>query len=411
MFGKRQNIGPELVAPAGDWASLRTAVDQGADSVYFGIKALNMRHGASNFEAQEITKVMAFLHDQGKKGYVALNTIIYDHEIKKVERILKAAKQAGVDAVIGWDAAVVAIARALRLRVHLSTQASVANTRALKFYAGLGVKRVVLARECTLEDIRHIMHEIKVNKIPCEIEAFIHGAMCVSISGRCFLSGFAFAQSANRGKCLQPCRREYIIQDKEEGGQFILGEDYILSPEDLCTIDFMDQLVDSNVHAFKIEGRMRKAEYVGVVTSVYRQAIDAHRAGRLTPKVKREFKERLSKVYNRGFCDGFYFGEPQGSISRRQRHLFEKVFIGEVIKFYKKVGVAEVLLRQGPLTKDDTLLFIGKSLPLRTVRAHEMQQDHQFITEAQKGQKVGIKVPCEVKPHDKVFIWKAKGSR
>ena len=399
---------PELVSPAGDWSALNSAVENGADSVYFGIKGLNMRNLADNFDISEIRKVMNLLHKHKRKGYLTLNTLIMSPELSKVKKVLRESKAGGVDGVILWDMAVFSWAKELRLPIHLSTQASVANTKALDFFIQQGVKRVILARECSLSDIRQMSQFIKRKKLACEIEVFIHGAMCISVSGRCWLSYYCHHTSANRGRCLQPCRREFLIKDSDADVDYILGEDYLLSSKDLCTIDFIDQLVTSGIDVFKIEGRMRSSEYLKVVTSVYRQAIDAFCEGKLGEALKIELKEKLGTVYNRGFTSGFYFGQPEDGISRKLEHTYEKVFLGEVTKFYKKISVAEVFVRNGPLKKGDELLFIGKSTSARFVTIEELQRNHVFVEKAIKGQSVGIKLPFVVKSKDKVFIWRKK---
>lgn len=400
---------PELVAPGGDWPSIRAAVAAGADSVYFGVKTLNMRHEASNFDLLEIKKVMAFLHEHGRKGYLTVNTVILEGEREQLKKIFKTAATAKVDAVILWDAAALSMAKEFKLPVHLSTQASVANVEAVKFYAKLGVKRIVLARECTLKDIAHIAKEIKKRKINCGLEVFIHGAMCVSISGRCFLSELSFDKSANRGECLQPCRREFSIKDVENEVEYVLGKDYVLSPKDLCTIDFIDQLITSGVAAFKIEGRMRSPEYIRVVVGAYRKAMDAFAKGKLIAKFKGELKEELVKVYNRGFSSGFYFGPPgTKDMSKGLGHSHEKIYLGEVKKFYKNLMVADIRIQNGILKKGDTLLFIGRATPALEAQAGEMQSNHQFVDEAPKGTAVGVKLPFLVRPKDKVFLWKEK---
>lgn len=399
---------PELVAPAGDWSSLRTAVENKADALYFGVKNLNMRDKASNFDLLEIKKVMNFLHQNDKKGYLTLNTIIMNDEIEKVRNILKKSKEAGVDAVILWDLAVFSMAREMRLPIHLSTQASVSNIEEVKFFSKLGVKRIVLARECKLIDIRKIKEEMEKEGIDCEIEVFIHGAMCVSISGRCFLSQYSFGESANRGRCLQPCRREYLIKDIQDGEEYKLGKDYVLSPKDLCTIDFIDELLDANIDAFKIEGRMRSPEYIKVATSVYRNAIEEYCKEELTDSRKQNLKSKLREVYNRGFSDGFYFGTPESDKSRRLEHLYKKVYLGDVEKFYKKINVAEVAVKNGSLEKGDKIQIMGKKTPARFIIAEEIQKEHQFVEKVDKGERCGIKLPFRVRKKDKIFRWKKK---
>ena len=399
---------PELVAPAGDWPALVTAIDSGADSVYFGVKGLNMRNLAGNFDAYEIEKIMNFLAARKKRGYLALNVIIMEHELKKVETILKKARQAGINGVILWDMAVMNIANKLKLPVHLSTQASVSNSAALESFAHFGAKRVVLARECTLTEIRKIIKKKTEKKINCRIEAFIHGAMCISISGRCFLSSYSSGKSANRGECLQYCRREFSVKDSEDEGNYILGRDYALSAKDLCTIDFIDGLIEAGIDAFKIEGRRRAPEYVKVVTGVYRRAIDAYFEGNLTASLKKQLKVQLRRVFNRGFSSGFYFGAPQNALSAQLENTYEKVFLGEVVKFFKKINVAEIHLQNKPLHKGQELLFIGRSTPASFTKAEELQQKHEFVNNVKKGELAGIKLPFIVKPKDKVFLWRKK---
>ncbi|RKY35937.1 MAG: U32 family peptidase [Candidatus Omnitrophota bacterium] len=396
---------PELVCPAGDWSALLTVVENGADSVYFGIKGLNMRNMAANFDVLELKKIMNFLHKNNKRGYLALNVIVFDRELKKIEKILKYAKIAQVDAVILWDMAIFSLAKKIGLCIHLSTQASVANTEAAIFFAGLGAERIVLARECTLSDIKNISTQLKKNKIRCEIEAFVHGAMCISISGRCFLSAYSSGKSANRGECWQYCRREFLIKDETAEADYVLGKDYLLSAKDLCTIDFIGQLIDAGITSFKIEGRGRASDYLKVVTSVYRKAIDAYANGCFSEQMRNEFKQKLDSVFNRGFSTGFYFGQPQNAISRSLENTYLKVFLGEVVKFYKKINVAEIIVRNQVLKKGDKLLFTGKHSAARFVYAEQLQQNHNFVEQVKKGEYAGIKLPFQVKPKDKVFLF------
>jgi len=303
---------------------------------------------------------------------------------------------------------VLSLAKKLALKVHLSTQASVSNFKSLEWFAKQGVSRIVLARECTLEQIKKIINQIRKKSIKCEIETFIHGAMCVSLSGRCFLSQYSFKKSANRGECIQPCRREYLIKDKQEGEEYLLGEDYVLSPKDLCTIDFIDDLIESGISSFKIEGRIRSSEYVKIVTESYRQAIDAFFAGKLNKPLKEKLKAKLGSVYNRGFSSGFYFGQSKDAVSRRLEQTCEKIYLGEVKKFFKKISVAEIELQNAGLEKGEELLFSGKSTPAQFCVAKELQVDRQFVDFAKKGSFVGVKLPFYVKPNDKVFIWRKK---
>jgi len=395
---------PELVAPSGDWSSLQSAVSSGADATYFGVKGINMRHTASNFDILEIKKIMEFLRKNGKKGYLALNTTIYDDELDKTKKILITAKKSRVDAVILWDMAVLSMAKKAGLNIHLSTQASVSNFSALEFYAKLGVKRAVLARECDLKEIKNIAKKIKKHKLNCAVETFIHGAMCVSISGRCFLSHHIFGESANKGKCLQPCRREFLIKDTESECEYVLGKDYILSAKDLCSITFIDKLIKAGISAFKIEGRARSSEYVSIVTSAYRIAIDEFFKGRLTKRLKEKLFARVGEAYNRYFSKGFYFDKPYDLGATIQKG-YDKIYLGDIRKFYKKIGVAEILIHNEGLKAGQDILVVGKNTPASFARVSEIEIDHKPISFAEKGKKVGVKIPFPVHVKDKVFIW------
>jgi U32 family peptidase len=330
-------------------------------------------------------------------------------ELSKARLILQKAQKAKTDAVILWDMAVMDMARELGIPIHLSTQASVANSQALRFYQQCGAKRIVLARECTLTDIKEIKKSIVKEGVDCKIETFVHGAMCVSISGRCLMSYASHGLSANRGACVQPCRQEFEIKDKEGNFQFVVGENYVMSPKDLCAVDFLDELIEVGIDAFKIEGRIRSAEYVKTTVAVYREAIDLYFEGRLDDAFKRQAYERLATVYNRGFSTGFYFGQPKEALSEGLQHTFEKVFIGEVTKYFKRLSVAEIQLQADNLKQSDQILFIGKTTPAEVMTVTEMKDNHDFIKEATKGSKVGVKVPFKVKPRDKVFRWQRKG--
>ncbi len=399
---------PELLAPAGDWPSLRAAVKNGADSIYFGIKSMNMRDNAENFDVLELKKVMQYLHENAKKGYLSLNIIIMNDELSKVEKILIKAKEAKVDAVILWDMAVLSLAKKIGLEIHISTQASVSNITAIKEYVRLGAKRIIMARECTLADLKEIKKNINEENIDCEMEAFIHGAMCVSVSGRCFLSLYSHGLSANKGKCVQPCRREYLIKDKEEEMEFIVGEDYLLSPKDLCAIDFIEEIINSGIDSLKIEGRMRSPEYVKAVVSTYRKAIDLFLSKGLTSEDKKAFKSDLSAVYNRGFSTGFYFGQPQDAVSLKLENTHQKVFLGTVTRYFKKIQVAEIALKSAGLARKDEIIFIGKNTAAETIEVKEIALHNKFIDKASKGDIIGVKVPFVVKPKDKVFRWEKK---
>lgn len=395
---------PELIAPAGDWSSLSSAVASGADAVYFGVKGLNMRHSARNFDILEMKKIMDLLHSKKRKGYLALNVMVRDSEMPKVRRVLEEAASSGVDAVILWDMAVLSLVTEHGLAAHLSTQASVSNFEALRKYAELGIKRAVLARECSLDEIRSIISSSRDSGIDCAVETFIHGAMCVSVSGRCFLSHETFSRSANRGDCLQPCRREYSIKDTDGECEYILGKDYVLSAKDLCTVMFIDELIRTGINAFKIEGRMRSPEYSGTVTAVYREAIDAFSENRLSPALKEDLLKRLKGTFNRGFTPGFFRGRPDDTGASPGKS-YEKTYLGEVKKYYKKIGVAEVNVTARGINRGDCLLVSGAMTPAMFFTADGMQVDHEPVDKVSCGAAVGIKTPLPVRPADKVFYW------
>ena len=394
----------ELLAPAGNWSCLKTAVENGADAVYFGIKHMNMRDNAGNFEINELSGVMRYLHDHRRKGYLTLNTIYYNNEMGKLEQIVSAAKDAGVDAIICWDMAVFHLAKKAGIPIHISTQASVSNYQAFRFYAELGSSRIILARECSLEDIAEISRRAESDGLHCEIETFVHGAMCVSVSGRCFLSGETFGKSANRGQCIQPCRRLYRITDVEdENNAYILGHDYVLSPKDLCSIEILPELIDAGISSFKIEGRIRPPEYVKTTVSCYRKALDAIESGKYTPRLGAMLKEELAKIYNRGFSEGFYKGLDADWISRGPAAKESKTYCGEVVNYYHKIQVAEFAVRANGLSVGDKILIYGKNTPAQYHIIEEIQIHHQSVPSVGKGENCGIKISVPVRPGDKLF--------
>ncbi|MBW2963200.1 U32 family peptidase [Candidatus Woesearchaeota archaeon] len=390
----------ELLAPVGNWIMLEAAIQAGADSVYLGIKGTNMRARAQNFELKDLEKITQHAHKNKVKVYLTVNTIVYDNEIKKIKEILKVAKKAKVDAVICWDLAVIQEAKKLKLPIHISTQASISNFEALKFYYKLGARRFILARELSLEQIKEIKKKIKQNKLKAEIEVFIHGAMCVSISGRCFMSQFSFNKSANRGECWQPCRREYLIKDKENEIEFKLGHNYILSPKDLCTIEFIDKLINAGIDCFKIEGRNRSPEYVKTVVSAYRKVINS-------PKNKNLIKQQLEKlktVYNKGFSTGFFLGKPinQWSDQYGSKATETKKYLGKVLNYYNKSQVAEILLEAGSLKIGDKIMIQGNKTGVIEQKITSMEINKKKVKIASKGKRIGLKTK-KARENDKVY--------
>lgn len=424
---------PELISPAGDWPSLQAAIEAGADAIYIGTKDLNMRATTKNFELNELKKITKLARKNKVKIYLTLNTIVYPDEIKKIKQILKTAKEAKIDAVHAWDFSIINECQKLKIPVHLSTQASIANVEAINTLTSKFkiIERIILARELSLEQIKEIKKKTKV-----EIEVFIHGAMCVSVSGRCFLSQFTFNKSANRGDCLQPCRREYTITDVEEKHKFKLGNNYILSPKDLCTLPFVDQLIDAKIDAFKIEGRNRSPEYVKIVTQVYRQVIDLYSNENLlikkskikqkdfkktkqqlmkTKKIQKEFfgpsklknnlLGQLKTVYNRGFSSGFFLNKPlnEWTDTYGSKATTTKTYIGKVRNYYQKIKVAEVKIETKELSIGDNIMIQGPTTGVITQKLKEMQINHKKIKKAKKGQSIAIKT-TKVRPNDKVFL-------
>ncbi|MCX6717810.1 MAG: U32 family peptidase [Candidatus Taylorbacteria bacterium] len=403
---------PELLSPIQDYTSLMTAINNGADAVFFGIKGFNMRAGAKNFTIKDLPKITKIAHKNNVKAYLAINIIIYEEEIKKVREILKKVKNAGVDAIICWDFAIIQIAKELGIEVHISTQASIANSKTAEFYRNLGAKRIVLARECSIKQIKEIKKNTKV-----EIEIFIHGAMCVSISGRCFMSQFLYGKSANRGECMQPCRRKYLIKQIDGGKELELGEDYVLSPKDLCTIDFIEKIIDIGVDCFKIEGRNRSPEYVAIVTKSYRTIIDFICSAKKRDKnfneqltkLKEDLFQKLETVYHRGSSSGFYLGKPinEWTDSSGNQATQKKVYIGKVSNYYSKINVAEILIQGNTKIKiADTIIFQGPTTGVMEQEIISLEKNHKPIKIAGKGEKIAVKVTSDVKKNDEVYVYK-----
>ncbi|MDD3178700.1 MAG: U32 family peptidase, partial [Candidatus ainarchaeum sp.] len=370
---------PILLSPVGSWEMFYSSIEAGCDAIYLGIKGINMRERANNFTLIELKKLILIAHKKNIKVYLTLNTIIFETEIKKIENIIKKTKKYGIDAIIAWDLSVISLCNKYKIKVHLSTQASVSNSLALEEYYKKGVKRFVLARELSLEQIKQIIKHAKKISKKIEIETFIHGAMCVSISGRCFLSQFLYGNktSANRGKCIQPCRREYLIKDKETGKELDVYNNYILSPKDLSTIKFIDKLIYAGIEVFKIEGRARSPEYVKVVTRCYRKAIDLAINKKLTKKIKDKLEEELKTVYNRGFSDGFYMGYPlnEWNDTYGTKATKRKIFLGKICKIYKKINVAEIKMQDNSFKLNDTLLIIGPKTGVIEEKITSIQKD------------------------------------
>ncbi len=395
---------PELMAPAGDWTMLRTAVNNGANAVYFGVEKLNMRAKAKNFLLDDLNEIVSFCKEHQVKTYLTLNTILFEEELIELDEIIPAAKKAGVDMIICWDFGIIEKCNQYEIPFAVSTQASIANSSSAKIFERLGAKRIVLARECSLAEIKKIRA-----KTDLEIETFVHGAMCVAVSGRCFMSHEIFGQSANRGECVQPCRREYEIYDGTKDASLLLGTDYVMSAKDLCTIEFLDQLIEAGINSFKIEGRKRSPEYVAKVVSVYRQAIDLYFENQLTAERKQKFLSDLTSVYNRGFSSGFYFDKPDGKdIINKHGSVAttRKEYVGKVLNYYKTPQIVHVAIETGSLKVGDNILFIGETTGVIESTVKQILNEEVEVSEAFKGDKITFNCEALVRPRDKVYLVK-----
>ena len=388
------------MAPAGNFECLYAAIEGGANSVYFGVGNLNMRsHSANNFSADDLEEVCRVCRENGVRSYLTLNIVLYQEDLAPMRETLDAAKKAGVSAVIASDMAAIAYCRQIGLEVHISTQLSISNVEALRFYAQFA-DVIVLARELNLHQVKEI-HETIVREGICgpsgrlvEIEMFAHGALCMAISGKCYLSLHAYGASANRGACYQICRRGYEVTDLETGNQLLVDNKYIMSPKDLCTIEFMDKIIDAGVTVFKIEGRARSAEYVKKAASCYRRAADAVCEGRYTPEFAASLKAELSEVFNRGFWDGYYQGARLGQWSEvyGSRSTRKKVYTGKVTNWFDKLSVAELLIESAPLKVGDRILIMGPTTGVVETTVKEIRVDLKPVEEAPKGTLCSIPV-------------------
>ena len=393
---------PELMAPAGDWTMLHAAVNAGADAVYFGIDKLNMRAKAKNFSVEELPEIVHVCKEKQVRTYLTINSIIFEEELNEVHSIISKAKKADIDRVICWDLAVAQLCSEQDFPFCISTQGSVSNSISASVYKKLGAVRIVLARECSLDEIKKIRTNTDL-----EIEAFIHGAMCIAVSGRCFMSHHLFGQSANRGECIQPCRREYEVYDKAVAKSLLAGEDYVLSPKDLCTIEFIDQLIESGIDSFKIEGRKRAPEYVAKTVSVYRRAIDLYFEGNLNKEKKKEFLKELETVYNRGFSTGFYFGKPSSEDYAKvegSKATTKKEYIGKVLNYYKKSKVVFIKLETGKLKTDDEIMITGPTTGVINLELEKIMIDENTTDKAVKGDKITFSCEELVRRNDSVYL-------
>lgn len=402
----------ELLAPVGSYESLRAAINAGCDSAYFGVTHLNMRaRSSAKFELEDLRKIVKICHDANVKAYLTVNTLIYDHDLKTARGLIDAAKDAGIDAIIAADTAMILSARSQNVEVHISTQLSVSNTQSVKFWSKYA-DTIVLARELTIPMIKRITQQIEEQNIkgpggnPVKIECFAHGAMCISISGRCGMSLYTTGASANRGACKQACRKPYVVTDKESGAQLEIDNEYVMSPQDICTIDFLDELVNAGVSVLKIEGRGRSPDYVDEVIRCYREALTAIDDGTYTPQKIAAWKKRLESVYNRGLSSGYYLGRKQGwSKVDGSKALFKKVYVGRVEKYFRKAGVFDLLIQDHEIKIGDSYKIIGPTTGVLKGEVKEMRDDDEKeIASAGKASLVSIKCDSRVRKNDKLYI-------
>ena len=409
---KEQDINKyEIMAPVGSRESLMAAIQAGANSIYFGIGQLNMRsHSANHFTIDDLHEIASICSEHGIKSYLTVNTIIYGGDIETMHRIVDAAKEAKVSAVIAADVAVIMYCRSIGVEVHLSTQLNITNIDSLKFYAQYA-DVVVLARELNMEQVSEIHRRIIEDDVRgpngelIRIEMFCHGALCMAVSGKCYLSIDNEAHSANRGDCRQLCRRSYIVTDKETCTELEIDNQYIMSPKDLKTLRFIDKMMDAGVRVFKIEGRARGPEYVYKVVTCYKEAIQSVLDGTFTEEKKDKWDEELSKVFNRGFWDGYYQGQKLGEWNKNYGSAAteKKVLVGKVVKYFSKIGVAEIAVTASEIEKGEHLLITGPTTGVMYLDANEIRYDLNPVEKVEKGWNVSIPVTDKVRPNDKVF--------
>jgi putative protease len=412
LFMTKKKPSIELMAPAGSQAALNAAINAGADSVYFGVGKLNMRARSADFQPEDLPAIAERCRVAGVKSYLALNTLVYDHELNEMRTLCNAAKKAGVSAVIATDISVIEYARSVGLEVHMSVQANVANVEAVRFYARWA-DTIVLARELNLKQISHIAEQIQKENIcgpsgeSVRLELFGHGALCVAVSGKCYMSLAQYNASANRGACFQTCRRAYRVIDEESGEELVIDNKYVMSPKDLCTVQYLDKIAEAGISVLKLEGRARTADYVSTVTSVYREALDSLAQGTYDPDDCESWIERLSTVFNRGFWHGGYYcgnklGEWAGSSHSQATQKRDQV--GTVSNFFGNLSVAEFKLIKHPLKPGDLLVFEGPTTGAVRVEVETLRAGGQPAESAKPGDMVTVKLPEKVRRQDKVFL-------
>jgi len=400
-----------LLAPAGSYESLMAAIQGGADAVYFGVEKLNMRARSSfNFTIEDLDRIVTIAKDNGIKTYLTLNTIIYGNELDQVKEIILQAAKAGISAIIASDQSVISTARENNLEVHLSTQLNISNIEALKFYSPIA-DVAVLARELSLSQISEIATQIREQSITgpsgelIRIELFIHGALCMAISGKCYMSLHQYNKAANRGECLQACRRSYIVTERETNKELEIENEYIMSPKDLCTISFLDQILDAGVRILKIEGRARSPEYVKTVTSCYSEAIDAYLDSGFDKSKIDSWTKRLSSVFNRGFWDGYYLGQTMGEWSRvyGSAATKRKIYLAKGMNYFDRIQVAEFLMETGSLNAGDEILITGPTTGVIQMPVMEIRVNDKKVKQTRKGEYFSFRVDQVIRRSDRLY--------
>jgi putative protease len=401
----------ELMAPAGSFESLQAAITNGADSVYFGVDQLNMRARASiNFTIEDLPEIVRRCEERNVRSYLTLNTIIYDHDLTIIKTLLDAAKDAGITAVIAMDQAVISYARQIGMEIHISTQINITNIETVKFYA-MFADTMVMSRELSLRQVNKITDQIEKENITgpagnlVEIEIFGHGALCMAVSGKCYMSLHSHNSSANRGACKQNCRKKYTVIDQDTGNEMELDNEYIMSPKDLCILDFLDQVIDTGIKVLKIEGRGRAPEYVAKVIKTYREAIDAYYEGDFNQERVEDWMTELKKVYNRGFWSGYYLGQKMGEWSDvdGSKATQKKVYLGKGMHFFPKPSIGEFKIEAFDLSIGDSILITGPTTGVEEFELTEMMVNDERLDKASKGDSVTIPLKFRIRPSDKLY--------
>lgn len=404
----------EIMAPVGSWDSLTAAWQGGADAIYFGIEGLNMRSRSSvNFSISDLHTIAAWCHEHHIKSYLTVNTIIYEEDIEYMHRIVDAAKEARVSAIIASDIATILYARSIDVEVHISTQVNVSNSEAMRHYAQWADVQV-LARELNMDQVKAVHEAIVKNDVrgphgqQVRIEMFCHGALCMAVSGKCYMSLHEAGSSANRGACRQICRRSYVVTDRDTGDELAIQNQYIMSPKDLKTIHFLNKMIDAGVRVFKIEGRARGPEYVRTVVECYNEALHAIVDGTYTEEKIQAWNERLARVFNRGFWDGYYLGQRLGEWTSKYGSSATrvKVYAAKGIRYFSKLGVAEFQMEAGELHVGDEIIITGPTTGALPITLEEIRVDLKPVEKTKKGERFSIKTNTKIRPSDKLFLWK-----